>query len=194
MDGKKNFLCVCHFWKRSFVLVVIVVTRIISFSAFQSKVFKHLSPRDNTIMRVGEPIDSYNISWSCGWMTSSVEHRVVAFENEKIQEKWVSHAAGAQPPKKDPPKTEKTFALYARILISKKRNYNNKKRRLYTYFLCVSCYFGCVSALKFFNKDSEIKNARTTPQKTVKLLSRRIKQKFSLCKNLACESRTFSGV
>lgn len=80
--------------------------------------------------------------------------------------------------KKDPSKKEKNFCtVCANINIQKNRNYNNKDRRLYTYILCVSCYFGCVSALKFFNKDSEIKNARTTPQKTAKLLSRRIKAK-----------------
>lgn len=46
------------------------------------------------------------------------------------------------------------------------------ERISYTYNFCVFLViFDCASALKFFNKDSEIKNARTTPRKTVKLLS-----------------------
>lgn len=65
-----------------------------------------------------------------------------------------------------------TFALYARILISRKNVIQQQKETAFIHtILCVACYFGCASALKFFNKDSEIKNARTTPQKTVKLLS-----------------------
>lgn len=72
-------------------------------------------------------------------------------------------------PASNPPK-KKTFALYARILISRKNTTTKRDGFIHT-ILCVSCYFGCASALKFFNKDSEIKNARTTPQKTVKLLS-----------------------
>lgn len=67
-------------------------------------------------------------------------------------------------------KEKNVCTVCANINISRK--YNNKERRLYTYnFVCFLFFFGCASALKFFNKDSEIKNARTTPQKTVKQLS-----------------------
>lgn len=83
----------------------------------------------------------------------------------------------------------KMFALYVRILIYRPGK-KNKPTTAHTtsdqifrgfeihikihktfFSCCVSCYFGSVSTLKFFNKDSEIKNARTTPRKTVKLLS-----------------------
>lgn len=82
----------------------------------------------------------------------------------------------ASNPSPEKERKKNTFALYARILISRKKHAETtttKEREtafIHT-ILCVSCYFGCASALKFFNKDSEIKNARTTPQKTVKLLS-----------------------
>jgi hypothetical protein len=52
------------------------------------------------------------------------------------------------------------------------REIEREQKKSYTYNFCVFLViFDCASALKFFNKDSEIKNARTTPRKTVKLLS-----------------------
>lgn len=174
---QKSFFCVCHL--KTFLMSLLIFTwMVIWFNSFLARA----EPKLATLVARCQVRD-YASRWShrIGILTFPEALRAVEEKTHDItdnieppqedifeqQKKSFNHAACLKSTEE-----KKTFCtVCANINIQKKRYTTTKRDGFIHTILCVACYFGCASALKFFNKDSEIKNARTTPQKTVKLLS-----------------------